>query len=166
MRDPERIDPILEELRKIWKKNPDYRLGQMLVNFTKLTKPYYIDSPAYYVEDSVVEEGIKIWKEKTGMKEDPHAYVTPCILLDITVKMKVRTNISESSVKGRLAGHCGFNPIEELKNYLSSSYTRIEEVTVERASSKAEKIAKLISEERTWRPEIIQKILEENYGTD
>ena len=31
MRDIKRIPKILEELEQIWKENPDYRLGQLLV---------------------------------------------------------------------------------------------------------------------------------------
>ena len=30
MRDPKRIDPILEQLRKLWLKYPDYRFWQVL----------------------------------------------------------------------------------------------------------------------------------------
>jgi hypothetical protein len=33
MRDPERIDRILEKLGKIWKLVPDQRLGQILENY-------------------------------------------------------------------------------------------------------------------------------------
>ena len=31
-RDPKRIDPLLSEIRRVWVKNPDLRLGQLLVN--------------------------------------------------------------------------------------------------------------------------------------
>jgi hypothetical protein len=33
MRDPDRINIILEELGKLWKKHPDLRLGQLLENY-------------------------------------------------------------------------------------------------------------------------------------
>ena len=45
MRDPERIDRILEIVRKIWKKHPDLRLMQLLLNATG-------DGDHYHMEDS------------------------------------------------------------------------------------------------------------------
>jgi hypothetical protein len=33
MRDIERIDPLLAELKKLWLKYPDMRFGQLLENF-------------------------------------------------------------------------------------------------------------------------------------
>lgn len=32
MRDPNRIDPFLKELGEYWKKVPDWRFGQLIVN--------------------------------------------------------------------------------------------------------------------------------------
>jgi uncharacterized protein YihD (DUF1040 family) len=32
MRDPNRIDEIIDWLRQEWKANPDWRLGQLIVN--------------------------------------------------------------------------------------------------------------------------------------
>jgi len=32
VRNPDRIEVVLEVLRKVWKANPDLRLGQILVN--------------------------------------------------------------------------------------------------------------------------------------
>lgn len=32
MRNVERIDPIIDELRNIWKANPDWRFGQLVSN--------------------------------------------------------------------------------------------------------------------------------------
>lgn len=43
MRDPQRIDRLLEQLRFIWKKYPDMRLGQMLINCVSPSKIYYIE---------------------------------------------------------------------------------------------------------------------------
>ncbi|MFV0198152.1 DUF1040 family protein [Empedobacter falsenii] len=31
MRDPKRIKPLLEKIEKIWMKNPDFRLGQLIM---------------------------------------------------------------------------------------------------------------------------------------
>lgn len=33
MRDPARIDPLLEKLSEAWKKHPDMRFGQFMSNF-------------------------------------------------------------------------------------------------------------------------------------
>lgn len=35
MRDPERIDAFLEQLRKIWMRNPDLRFGQLVLNVSE-----------------------------------------------------------------------------------------------------------------------------------
>ena len=45
MRSPKRIKPLLKKLEKIWKKHPDLRLGQLIVNS--------LDESAdlFYVED-------------------------------------------------------------------------------------------------------------------
>jgi hypothetical protein len=32
VRDPKRIDKILKMIEKLWKANPDWRLGQLVVN--------------------------------------------------------------------------------------------------------------------------------------
>lgn len=51
MRDPERIDPILEEIRLYWKAAPDLRFLQLVLNATANLK---IDP--YVVEDEVFLE--------------------------------------------------------------------------------------------------------------
>lgn len=46
MRDPKRIDPLLEELRKYWKNNPDLRLGQIISNTARIaghSDPFFIE---------------------------------------------------------------------------------------------------------------------------
>ena len=42
MRDPDRIDVIIEELRRLWKAVPDWRLGQLVVNCSS-SQPFYIE---------------------------------------------------------------------------------------------------------------------------
>jgi uncharacterized protein YihD (DUF1040 family) len=39
MRDPNRIEPILEEIRRIWTAYPDLRLTQLLVNVIRPSEP-------------------------------------------------------------------------------------------------------------------------------
>ena len=58
MRDKERIDIILNELKKIWEKYHDLRLVQLILNVIN-------DPAAYYVEDDVL---IKTLKEFYGVE--------------------------------------------------------------------------------------------------
>lgn len=48
MRDPKRIDEILNELREVWMANPDLRLGQLVVNVVKPKEP---TPEVFYIED-------------------------------------------------------------------------------------------------------------------
>lgn len=55
MRDPERIDKILNELREVWIANPDLRLAQMILNTSSHVGP----SRLYHVEDDELIKEIK-----------------------------------------------------------------------------------------------------------
>ena len=50
MRNPDRIPEVLKELEKFWKQVPDWRLGQVISNFSyELTgnnDPFYIEDEA------------------------------------------------------------------------------------------------------------------------
>ena len=50
MRDPDRIDEILKLISKIWHKNPDMRLLQLLINVCLANTDFY------YVEDRILEQ--------------------------------------------------------------------------------------------------------------
>lgn len=52
MRDPNRIDRMIEILRKYWKNNPDLRLGQIIFNAN-----YHVNhnSDCFYIEDDKLE---------------------------------------------------------------------------------------------------------------
>lgn len=60
MRDPERIDYVLIELCKAWRANPDWRLGQLLVN-----SAWKVDSKrdVFYVEDDEIVKGLQEWRK-------------------------------------------------------------------------------------------------------
>lgn len=45
MRDINRIDRILDRLKTLWKKYPDLRLGQLILNVLQ-------DPALYYIEDA------------------------------------------------------------------------------------------------------------------
>ena len=53
MRDINRIEPILEEIKIIWKNNPDLRLGQLLLNLVANA------NMLYYVEDNDLIQALK-----------------------------------------------------------------------------------------------------------
>lgn len=52
MRDPDRIDKILEEVKRVWEKYPDLRLGQLLLNIP-------ISGDIYYIEDEQLIRELK-----------------------------------------------------------------------------------------------------------
>ena len=56
MRDPNRIDEILSELRKYWKANPDLRLGQIISNFSS---QHNGNSDPFYMEDDILLKLLK-----------------------------------------------------------------------------------------------------------
>lgn len=63
MRDPERIDVIVEELRKLWKAVPDWRLGQLIVNCANSGQPC---PTVFYKEDDDILEAIRSLKSRVS----------------------------------------------------------------------------------------------------
>jgi hypothetical protein len=55
VRDPARIDRILESVRQVWTKYPDLRLGQLIVNAIRPSRPC---PQVFYAEDTVIENGL------------------------------------------------------------------------------------------------------------
>ena len=53
MRDPERIDRILNQIREVWEKVPDWRLGQLVVNAIEPKQPC---PEIFFLEDSRLEK--------------------------------------------------------------------------------------------------------------
>jgi len=43
IRDPSRINRIVELLRARWHQNPDMRLGQLVVNITGSSDPFHVE---------------------------------------------------------------------------------------------------------------------------
>jgi uncharacterized protein YihD (DUF1040 family) len=62
MRDPDRIKPFLELLQRTWSANPDLRIGQLIVNAASLGG--WASRDVFYVEDPVVEEGLRHMLER------------------------------------------------------------------------------------------------------
>jgi len=52
MRDPNRIEIVLDQIKYIWKEVPDLRLGQLILNVLQ-------DPALYYVEDDQLVDYLK-----------------------------------------------------------------------------------------------------------
>ncbi|QDU43510.1 hypothetical protein Mal52_19860 [Symmachiella dynata] len=63
MRDPERIDRVLNSIREAWIETPDWRLGQLLVNAIKPSEPC---PEIFYIEDSKLERLVTRLNITTG----------------------------------------------------------------------------------------------------
>jgi hypothetical protein len=64
MRDPARIERIIEQLRAARHRNPDWRLTQLVIN--ACDTPYDCDKPyecglglVFYIEDDVMEKRLR-----------------------------------------------------------------------------------------------------------
>lgn len=58
MRDLSRVDRILRKLREYWQANPDYRLGQIIVNMTVRAVDVHADAGSrtiFFTEDDRIE---------------------------------------------------------------------------------------------------------------
>ena len=54
MRDPDRIERVIEKLRRLWYSHPDQRLGQLLCNVAPRTRDLF------QVEDDVTEDRLDV----------------------------------------------------------------------------------------------------------
>ena len=61
MRDINRIEPILELVRELWKACPDLRLGQLIQNAAVISG--WKTNDVFYIEDDQLARGIKALKE-------------------------------------------------------------------------------------------------------
>ena len=66
MRDPNRIPEMLSELERIWKANPDFRLGQLLVVAARPKTPC---PEVFYIEDDKLLAGLLSYENRKN--EDP-----------------------------------------------------------------------------------------------
>lgn len=63
VRDPNRIDELLERLKTVWKKQPDLRLGQIIINAGRFTLGL---DDVFYVEDEQLVKAIESELEPKG----------------------------------------------------------------------------------------------------
>lgn len=69
MRDKNRIPKILNELERIWKTNPDYRLGQLIVVGASADKP---NSDVFNIEDEDLLNGLLKFDKRAKLdNEEP-----------------------------------------------------------------------------------------------
>lgn len=68
MRDRNRIPEILQQLEAYWMKNPDARLGQIVVNAHSLVYPNKVDP--YYTEDDDILKALQTLNEGSGERGD------------------------------------------------------------------------------------------------
>ena len=60
MRDPNRISEILQKLGDVWTRNPDLRLGQIIVNATMIAKQGAVDDrDVFYIKDEDLLMGLE-----------------------------------------------------------------------------------------------------------
>ena len=76
MRDPKRIDRILQEISNIWHKYPDIRLGQLIGNVLEGTA-------LYYVEDDGLVQALK---DMYNHEEEPVNFDTDAYVFDLIKK--------------------------------------------------------------------------------
>jgi hypothetical protein len=62
MRDPKRIEVVLDALREIWLHNPDLRLGQIVVNAIRPTDPC---PQIFNAEDDVLLDGLLEYRRRS-----------------------------------------------------------------------------------------------------
>ena len=120
MRDPKRIDVILQEISAIWHKYPDMRLGQLIGNV--------LEGPSlYYVEDDSLVKALKDVYEgaKEAVKFDDDAYIFDlikkypeelCFVLDSKTYddyVKTYTDVGEMKEEAELSKQ----EFEALKDY-------------------------------------------------
>lgn len=63
MRDKRRIKRIMRKLERVWLKNHDLRLGQLIGNWLS---GYKVDT--YYIEDSLIEEQLDLWIKTNNIR--------------------------------------------------------------------------------------------------
>ncbi|CAM3956142.1 DUF1040 family protein [Ectopseudomonas alcaliphila] len=62
MRDPERIDDMLDLIREVWQSNPDLRLGQLIVNAARMHEP--ATEKIFHIEDGSLAKGLMRYLER------------------------------------------------------------------------------------------------------
>lgn len=67
MRDPERIDAMLDLIREVWQDNPVLRLGQLIMKAARMREP--TTENIFYIEDGSLAKGLRRYIELVKTKE-------------------------------------------------------------------------------------------------
>lgn len=69
MRDPVRIQRILNKLAAAWQHSPDLRLGQLVQGVRDINDPFsdHCIPELFYIEDDTFEEHLDSWLEFYGI---------------------------------------------------------------------------------------------------
>jgi uncharacterized protein YihD (DUF1040 family) len=75
MRNPERIDAVIEAVRKEWKQVPDWRLGQLIVNISRAAgkmDPFFLEDDMLLkvISDDAGSENARESGEDSGSEVD------------------------------------------------------------------------------------------------
>lgn len=65
MRDPGRIDVVLQALRGTWQRNPDLRLGQIVVGALRPKEPC---PEIFYAEDEALLEALEAYEDRARQR--------------------------------------------------------------------------------------------------
>jgi len=58
-RDPARIAGLLKALEEVWRDYPDWRLGQIIVNATRYSRPSFVCPEIFHLEDDDMLKGME-----------------------------------------------------------------------------------------------------------
>ena len=72
MRDANRIEPILEQIREVWKHQPDLRLGQLLVGLARPASPC---PELFHLEDNELAHRLADYKNKIEQAQTKLRYL-------------------------------------------------------------------------------------------
>lgn len=67
MTDTDRIDEILSLLREVWMRDPDLRLGQLVVNAARMRDPEIVD--VFNIEDGTLRKGLLRYRDLSQGRE-------------------------------------------------------------------------------------------------
>jgi len=68
MRDPNRIEPMLQLIREVWYKTPDLRLTQLIMNALRSNQdPYYVEDERLKEALEDCSRAIPYWWDERGL---------------------------------------------------------------------------------------------------
>lgn len=62
-REISRIEPMLDEFRKLWEKYPDLRFGQLVCNIVPENQLFYVEDTCHEEWNCILDKMIFLWRE-------------------------------------------------------------------------------------------------------